>query len=252
MKLEQLVNTYYQDLSNNERMVIDFILANKSLIKSATSEEVSKQCNVTRPTLLRTLKKLQIQSYHELKFLLQEEKQSISKDIEIEEITEDYHHMIHDIFIKDYQDICKVLYTARNIYIYGTGNEQKSIGEELKRMLFSLGKGMMDFYDLGEVEFQKKIFSKEDVFIIISLSGETKKALDIIQSIKTTGIQLVSITKLKNNSVARNCYHNLYVGTKTIPIQQKDGYEIMTSFYVLLDALFVQYLQYSRRIKHEI
>lgn len=248
MKLEELVNTYYDILSYNEKLVIDYILNHQEEVSTSTSEEVARQCGVTRPTLLRTLKKLTVEGYSELKYLLQQNSIKEIDTIANDTIYTHYLQMIEDIFSKDYQEVCKVLYTARHIYVYGTGNEQKSIAEEFKRMMFSLGKGVVDFYDQGEVEFQKNVFSKEDIFIVISMSGETSKAIDILKTIKHTGIVLLSITRLKNNTIARMCGYNLYVGTKTISLDQKDGYEIMTSFYVLLDGLFVAYLQYIKEL----
>ncbi len=233
-------------MSYNEKQVIDFILHYKLEIGSQTSEVVARKCGVSRPTLLRTLKKLHIESYSELKYLINKEQETEVKDIVLDEIFNHYNHMIEDIFSYDYKDVCQLLYKARHIYIYGTGNEQKSIAEEFKRLLFSLGKGVVDFYDQGEVEFQKGIFNEDDVFIVISLSGETNIAIDILKSMKYTNIKILSITKLKNNTIARMSDYNLYVGTKNIPLQQKDGYEIMTSFYVLLDGLFVRYLQYLK------
>lgn len=249
MKLEELVNEHYDILSYNEKIVIEYILNHQEQIVSSTSEEVSKQCGVTRPTLLRSLKKLNIESYYELKYLLQQEKSTVVESIAIETIYDHYSQMIQDIFTKEYQETCSVLFQARYIYVYGTGNEQKSIVEEFKRMMFSLGKGVIDFYDQGEVEFQKDVFSDKDLFIVVSLSGETSKAIDILKSIKHTNIAIVSITKLKNNTIARMSNYNLYVGTKNIPLEQKDGYEIMTSFYVLIDALFVAYLQCIKESK---
>ena len=248
MDFEMLVNQYYESLSSTERHIAHFIIEHKSTIDTYSSEDLAKACLVTRPTILRTLKKLGIATYSELKFLLKQHKTHEVVDIELDDISNHYHQMIEDIFSKEYHSICKLLLNAKQIYIYGTGNEQKSIVEEFKRMMLSLGMMVMDFYDQGEVEFQLSHFSEEDVFILVSLSGESTKALDIIKKIKPTDIKLLSLTKLKNNTMSLLCDYNLYVGTKRIPIKQKDGYEIVTSFYVLLDALYIHCLDLIKEL----
>lgn len=252
MRLEELINNNYDELSYNEKYAADYIIKHKKIINELSSEQLSLNCGVSRPTLLRMLKKIGLSSYHELKYLIKTDLYNLNKTIAVQEVTEHYHHMVNDLIGNQYQEVCKSIYEAKNIYFYGTGNEQKAIGEEIKKMLFSLGKGIMDFFDYGEVEFKKDDFSVDDLFIIISMSGETKEGIQILRFIESTGVKKISITRLQNNSISRLCDYNLYVGTKVVPINQRFEYELMTSFYVLLDVLLVNYLEYIRSIDYEV
>lgn len=252
MRLEELINDNYDELSYNEKYAADYIIKHKKSITELSSEQLSLNCGVSRPTLLRMLKKIGLSSYQELKYLIKNDLYNFNKTIAVQEVTEHYHHMINDLINNQYLEVCKCIYEAKNIYFYGTGNEQKAIGEELKKILFSLGKGIMDFFDYGEIEFKKDDFNANDLFIIISMSGETKEGVQILRFIENTGIKKLSITRLQNNSISRLCDHNLYVGTKMLPINQRFEYELMTSFYVLLDVLLVNYLEYKRGKNHEI
>lgn len=252
MQLEEFVSATYNSLSYNEQQVATFLLKNKQALVQMTSEEISLHCGISRPTLLRTLKKIGINSVSELKYLVQGDNNTYPETMNIQDIAFHYQHMIKDIFSKNEKEICNILLHARQIYLYGTGNEQKHVVEEMKRMLLALKKRSMDFFDYGEIDFQKSNFHSQDVFIIISLSGETQVAIDIIKHMKPTGVQLISFTKLKNNTISRMCDYNLYVGTKTIPIQSNEGYEIMTSFYVLLDHLMITCLAQMEELTHDI
>lgn len=252
MRLEEIINNNYDNLSINEKYTADYVIKNKNIINELSSEQLASNCGVSRPTLLRMLKKVGISSYYELRYIIKNDLYNLNKTIEVKDVREHYHNMINDLINNQYQDVCKCLYEANNIYFYGTGNEQKAIGEELKKMLFSLGKGIMDFFDLGEVEFKRDDFSENDVFIIISMSGETKEGIEILRYIEPTGIKTISITRLRNNSISRMCHNNLYVGTKMVPINQRFEYELMTSFYVLLDVLLVNYLEYVRGVHNEL
>lgn len=95
----------------------------------------------------------------------------------------------------------------------------------------------------------KKAFQKTDVFVVISLSGETKAGIEILNSVLPTGIHTLSITRLQNNTISRMCRDNLYVATQTI--QSQVSYELVSGFYMLLDMLFLNYLEYIRGAEHE-
>ena len=45
------------------------------------------------------------------------------------------------------------------------------------------------------------------------------------------------------------CRDNLYVATQTI--QSQVSYELVSGFYMLLDMLFLNYLEYIREAEHE-
>ena len=95
----------------------------------------------------------------------------------------------------------------------------------------------------------KKRFTNKDLFVIISLSGETKEGVNILKFIENTKINTLSITRFENNTIARMCKNNLYVSTKILYGLQNISYEMTAAFYVLLDILFVNYLEYIRESK---
>lgn len=134
---------------------------------------------------------------------------------------------------------------------YGSGNEQKSLAQELKRIFLSMNKCVTDLFDLGEVEFMMGSFKSNDVFIIISLSGETKEGIEIAKRINKT-IQLISFTRLCNNTIASLCEYNLYVSTQKIGALQITSYEVVGAFYALLDLLYMNYIDYKEGVLNEV
>ncbi|WP_143597278.1 SIS domain-containing protein, partial [Tyzzerella sp. An114] len=135
--------------------------------------------------------------------------------------------------------------------IYGTGNEQKTIADEFKRVFISAGKIVVPVFDYGEVEFLKSLFKENDVFIIISLSGETKSGIDILKLIIPTKINRISITRLANNTISRLCHLNIFAITQNINNINNLNYELVAVFYMIIDTLFMKYIEYSRRIENE-
>lgn len=247
-KIDKLVNDNYDKLTKNDQQIFMHISNDIEACKEMTCKELADKCHVSRTTLLRFCRKLNLNSFAELKYLLKYsiDKESKNDSINIDEICQTYHDMISEIKEYKYIDICSLIYNSQNIYIYGTGNAQKAEAEEFKRIFISAGKTVIDLFDLGEVGLIKDKFTSKDLFVIISLSGETGEGIDILKSIEFTNIKTLSITRFENNTIARMCKENLYVSTKMLYGIKDLTYEMTAAFYVLLDILFVNYLEYVR------
>ena len=61
----KLSNT--KNLTNNEKLIVNFILENPSEVLSMDSDEICKECFVSKTTLYRLCKKLDISGLSELK-----------------------------------------------------------------------------------------------------------------------------------------------------------------------------------------
>lgn len=253
MKIDELANKYYKQLTENEHKILQYILENQNECREITCESLANKCHVSRTTLLRFCRKLGLNAFAELKYLLKssDNTESTVFSINIEQAFETYHKIIDEIKNHEYQKICSLIYEADIIYIYGTGNEQKAEAEEFKRIFLSGGKCVIDLFDLGEVKLAQMAFKQKDLFIIISLSGETPTGIDILKSIEDTKIKTLSITRWNNNTIARICKNNLYVGTEILQGYQNFNYEMTAAFYVLFDILFVNYLDYKRGLEIE-
>lgn len=249
MKLEELVSRYYDSLTASEHETADYILEHQREVSSLTSEKLAKQCHISRASLLRFCKKLNLSSFAELKYLLKHgrEESETGAGFDMEEIAGNYHDVIDDLAKGSYDVICEKIRRARTIYLYGTGNEQKAVAEEFKRIFLTFGKYSVDLFDCGEAEFAMELFTEQDLFLIISLSGETESGIRLLKLIEPSRIPTLSITRWKNNTISRLCDYNLYAGTKTLIGSYHLNYEMVAAFYVLLDILSVRYLELIRR-----
>lgn len=244
MNFSRMVDMNYSYLTETEKNAVRKIRQNKSDIQQKNSTETAKLLGVSRATLIRLIKKLGMSSYMEFQLVLKQEMDMTAKSrVDMESVAKDYHNMIETIKKYDYNEICGQIYRADTIYLYGTGNEQKAIAEEFKRIFLIMGKWCVDLFDYGEIEFAAKKFSDKDLFIAISLSGENKEVLDIMGMVCETKIHTLSVTRWNNNSLARITENNLYVGTKLLSKDEQDSYEMITAFYILLDILSVKYLE---------
>ncbi|MCC8126428.1 MAG: MurR/RpiR family transcriptional regulator [Clostridiales bacterium] len=252
MRLEERINRNYDRLTANDREIANSIFRDKQLVRTMNSTQLSEYLHISRTTFVRFMKKLDIHTFAEFKLLLTPEESKQAETIfNMNEIAESYHHMIDELREHDYDPICRLIARAETIYLYGSGNEQKAIAEELKRIFLIFGKYCVDLFDAGEVEFARSRFKKDDLFLAISLSGESRDALQVMQCVQTAEIQTASLTRWANNSLAVMCQENLYVGTKTVHPKEGESYEMVASFYILLDILTVRYLEYRQKLRGE-
>lgn len=255
MNLEYRMNENYDSLTANDREVLNLILRDKGRAVQMNSTELSAYCHVSRTTLVRLFKKLGIATFAEFKLLLEEQTgRQKPVRLDMKEIISNYHRMVDDLKAYDYGEVCSVIEEADTVYLYGTGNEQKAIGEEFKRIFLMFGKCCIDLFDYGEVEYASGNFRENDLFVAISLSGESKNGIDVLRFVQCRNIRTLSITRWNNNTMARMCRYNLYAGTKMIGGGNSareqtgggGGYEMVAAFYILLDILSVNYLEYRK------
>lgn len=248
MNLEYRINESYDRLTANDREVLNRILRNKAQSAGMNSTELAAFCHVSRTTLIRLFKKLGIGGFAEFRLLLKERAgmQELAR-LDMEEIISNYHRMVDGLREYDYSVILEAIHEAGTIYLYGTGNEQKAIGEEFKRIFLMFGKCCIDLFDYGEVEYASRYFKSGDLFVAISLSGESENGIQVLRFVQCREIKTLSITRWTNNTMARMCRYNLYAGTRMISGGGEPGYEMVATFYILLDMLSVNYLEYERK-----
>lgn len=77
MDLLTRINQHYQELTEQERQMITALQKVDLAWDDLTSSELAKKLYVSRTRIFRMLKKLELESFAELKYLIQQEKQSV-------------------------------------------------------------------------------------------------------------------------------------------------------------------------------
>lgn len=254
MKLEELINKHYDKLNHNDMHIWKYIFNNKKECTSLTIDELAAKCNVSRTTILRFAQKLSLKGYSELKTYLRwelDENNYIEEDI-INRICNDLNKSIEDMRQKDFTKICRMIYEAKRVFVYGTGAVQTSVAQEIKRIFLS---GQECFYivDGGdETEMLLRTISSDDLIILISLTGESDHIINFAKGLNLRNVPIISITKLKNNELARLSKENIYITTSKLNIGTEREYEATTAYFILVEILFAKYSVYKSKCKEEV
>lgn len=246
MKLEMLVNKYYGQLNDNDLYIWNYILHNKKECERMTIDQMAYKCNVSRTTILRFAQKLSLKGYGELKVYLKlDNEKNIESTNNLDFVCNSYYDVIKTMREMDCTEIFEKIDKANRLYVYGIGMVQSSIKKEIKRNFLCGNKIFYDIGNLSEAKNVTRIAQEGDLCIIISVSGENESLLEIAKELKMKNVTVISITKLKENSLARISDLNLYIATATInDFLTINNYESVTAYFILIEILFIKYMEY--------
>ncbi|AQS07563.1 MULTISPECIES: MurR/RpiR family transcriptional regulator [Clostridium] len=259
MKLDELINKYHKHLNENDLYIWNYISKHRKECETLTIDQLAHKCNVSRTTILRFSQKLSLKGYGELKVYLKLDNEKSKENVNnVEAVCDAYNEVIKNIKEKDCTDIFELIDKSRTLYVYGIGMVQSSIKKEFKRTFLTAGKIFYDLSGYTEANAIVDLATDEDVFVIISVSGENQFIMDFAKNLKIKNIPIISITKLKDNSLAKLSDYNLYTSTALIPSIYNDiDFESLTSYFILIEILFLKYMEYKtqknkKEEKHEI
>ena len=70
MRIEELINDHYQELSENDLIIWQYIEQHKEECRNLAINELAQRCHVSKTTILRFAQKLSLKGYSELKAYL--------------------------------------------------------------------------------------------------------------------------------------------------------------------------------------
>jgi RpiR family glv operon transcriptional regulator len=97
------------------------------------------------------------------------------------------------------------------------------------------------------VDSINNLAKSDDFVIIISLLGESEEVIKLAEKLRLSGIATLSITRMKNNTLASLCDENLYINSIQIQVDYI-GYEISTPYFILIELLFLKYQEYLNNL----
>lgn len=244
MTLEQRINMYYDALTQTDKDIL-YILSKIDFKKeSPTVSDIAAKAHVSTTSVHRAIKKIGFKAYTQFKYALMNQS-------EVEKNPNNYNTMItHAIQTtletfdsSDLISLFQKLEHARNIYVFGTGNEQQTALHTFSNHFMYYGKPILQISTLTDLEIYSRKMNESDVIIFCSLKGEAVNYKNVLQTLKIKNTETVSITALGSNPLSQFCKHNLFF--------VEDFHESTTSLHwpsltlrVLLDKLLNTYFEY--------
>ncbi len=248
MNIEELVDQNYDRFSESDRAVWQYVSAHREECAQLTIGETAKRCCVSRTAVMRFAQKLGFHGFAELKVYLKMDSQKVTVSGMIDQACSSYSRAADNIRHKDCDQMFDAMNRAQRIFICGEGMVQTSIKHEFKRIFMSAGWLIYDVPSGQELLNILPLMTDRDLCILISVSGENDKMVYMAQQLRVRGTPLLSITQRRDNTLSHLCDFQLYVEAMELvetPIHLM--YESTTSYFILIDILFLKYLEYTER-----
>ena len=167
--------------------------------------ELSQYTHASNATIHRFTRKLGFDGYSDFKSYLKFESEHLSQlpkdsmDAFKQEIETTFSYLDRI----DYNLITDKLNHASTVYLYGTGRAQKNVADEAQRILLTMHKNIIVLHDVHELKMVLNRSIDEDLFFIISLSGESHQLTDVTNLLQLRQKYFISVTTMKDNSLAQ-------------------------------------------------
>lgn len=245
MSVEELLNFYYDQFSDNEKYVCHYLSRHFDECACKTIDEFAVCCNVSKTVLVRFAKKIGMTGYGELKARIKIELQERRSDTRghLQIMTESYHKMMADLNKKNLTVFFERLYLAKRIFVFGSGSSQERAASEMKRIFLPV-RDFIYLHGHDMYDALQRIARPEDLVIIISLSGESDAVVELAKRLRVRQVPLVSITRMTGNRLASVCHENLYIHSVRLPAKYHIDYESSTPYFILIEYLYLSYQNY--------
>ncbi|WP_182185668.1 MurR/RpiR family transcriptional regulator [Pectinatus frisingensis] len=247
MKLDELVSHNLRKLNPTDLIIWRYIYNNKKKCCHISIYDIARECNVSRTTILRFAKKISLDGFSDLKMILKMEsgQDDISPSIDIAEAAVDLCKKVgEEVAKQDFNRANKLIYKATRVFIYSSGYVQENVANEMKRLFISCNILIYEIKGIDEFQRILKNIDQTDLFIIISLSGESLHVVDFGNQLHMNGIPFISLTRLKSNTLASLSTEHIYITPIAMPTAVDTAYESMLMFFLVVEVWYISYSRY--------
>lgn len=255
MRLEEIINRHRKDLNETDMAIWKYILQHRRQACHISIHELARVCAVSSTTIVRFAQKLGFDGFGELKAVMKMEEPA--KSFYHEDVLKDmqafYNQTGEKIFARNFDSASRLIREANRVYAFASGYVQSNVVQELKRLFFY--DNVLIYEIRGGEEFRSVIrnATKDDLFIFVSLSGETPAVVDFARQLQIRELPLISITKLHDNTLASLSTVNLYVSPARFQIYDNDdehtAFQSMMPYFMLVEIWYVKYRIYCESLE---
>ena len=253
MQLEELVNTHRKILNPTDMAIWKFIFNNRKKSAKMSVKELAKNCAVSSATLVRFAQKLGFRGFGELKAAINFEKPLPAdyKDNIFKDLKQFYDRTIENLSNRDFESAIKLIFNSTRIFAFPSGHVQRNVVQEMRRIFLESKIFIYEIVGLGELDSVIDTLTEDDIFIFISLSGESPVVIEAAQRLKDKGIPTISITQLSENTLAGLSRVNLYISPAIFQVQGDLQFKTLMPFFMLVEVLYLKYRIFSEQQEEE-
>ena len=147
----------------------------------------------------------------------------------------------------------RLIADARNVFVY-SGGPQSYLAEDFVDKMARIGRRVIVTYKDDTSYFFSSGARRDEVFVVLSYSGETSGALRVANQAREAGASVVALTSYGRNSLAAMADVTLHVSTREKLVEKLGSFGMGISTMLLLDVIYscVLALDYDRNVVRRI
>ena len=235
-------NTHLLNKSDNE--ILSYCIRNNKKISEMKVQEVADELYTSPASVIRFCKKLGFSGFSEFKAALKVEifqREEEKGEYHSTDFLKDVHKTVQLIQEETIDWLIEQIHNSRRVEFYAAGSSRVVAAEFVKRLQI-IGKPAFWYDDSSLMNISAKQITKEDMAIVISVSGETSLVIAAANMAKSRGAPIVSITNLGSNTLCDMADENIYVNSTYFV---KSGIEIRSrlQMHLICEYIFFRYLE---------
>ena len=249
MRLTERINAHLQRLSDTDKCIWRYIEGNRAAASRASIHELARACAVSSASVVRFAQKLGFDGFGEMKAVMRMEKTDHpipANDVRTS-LGSFYDQTWRTLMRRDYTRASRLIHEAHRVFAYASGYVQTNVMQEMKRLF------VYDNIFIYEIAGREEFYSvyqtagKDDLFIFISLSGESERVVEFADRLNLKGVPILSITEMRHNALAARSTENLYVMPAEFALPENEArlqFKSMLAYFLLLEIWYVHYRLY--------
>lgn len=259
------------DFSNNEKVVVSYILEQKLNIKNMTVKEIAEATFTSSSALTRVARKMNYKSWNTFKEAYLEEE--LYLESHFHEIDANYPFTRKDSFVSIESKLARlyietiedtvtlnsyeVLYQAVDILQKTAGinlfglSDNLLAAQQFQTKMLRIGKMSHVASDIYEGSYLSRTCSIDTCAIMLSYTGETSMLLEDARCLKKRGIPIIAITSVGGNSLSNLADCVLRICTREKLYSKIGNFSALCSMNYMLDVLYSCYFsrEYDKNLK---
>ncbi|MFI3209622.1 MAG: MurR/RpiR family transcriptional regulator [Peptostreptococcaceae bacterium] len=229
MNIQNRIKKYEYKFTDLDDSIADFIVNNKEKVLELSIQLLAKEFFTVPNSIMRFCKKIDYTGFSHLKSSLREELYN-NKEEETDVIKSSINSSLEIIDIDQIKKAASYIKKSRNFLIYGIG-QNSLICENFSKEMSSIHKNVKYYLQPHEIKHEISLLSKKDTILIISVSGESKEIVEVLQKSKEKELTIISLTQIGNSTLQSLANINLYFDTTSENI---NGYQIHDKIPIMI------------------
>lgn len=248
-----IINNYFNDLSDSELEISKYILENYTGIPNMSVNELAENNFTSKSSIIRFCQKIGFSGFTELKNYIKWDNSIETcqghRNSTRDYVTTDIRKTLSYIQNCNWTDIYEELEATSKVYIIPTGYTQQSQASELHRLFLLMDIRVELINNVTSTnEFKRilEIAETNTLFILLSHSGENENLIKIQNELNLRNFTTISITSMNNNTIASHATYNIYAATTKSPLSSEWWIQTSSAFFLLIEAFAFGFLDYLR------